>query len=118
MVTLQSRISLIQSQIHQPVINFQHRMKKNLWIKDINSERSITSQGALADLNHHLNSRGEPKVNISLFRKKIYQRTDIEDICSRFDQVIPVVSHLEFCIPKKPPTPKNIGEGLTGPQRQ
>ena len=29
-----------------------------------------------------------------------------------------MVSHLEVCLPKKPPTPKNIGEGLKGTQRQ
>ena len=29
-----------------------------------------------------------------------------------------MVSHLEVCITKKPPTPKIIGEDLGGPQRQ
>ena len=29
-----------------------------------------------------------------------------------------MVSHLEVSIPKKPPTPKNIGEALGGPQRK
>ena len=29
-----------------------------------------------------------------------------------------MVSHIEFCLPKKPPTPKNIGEGLKGSQRK
>ena len=29
-----------------------------------------------------------------------------------------MVSYLEVCIAKKPPTPKNIGEALGGPQRQ
>ena len=29
-----------------------------------------------------------------------------------------MVSHLEVNIPNKPPTPKNIGEGLKGPQRK
>ena len=42
----------------------------------------------------------------------------IEYIRSRFDQVRPVISHLDFSLPKKPPTPKNIGEGLKGPQRK
>ena len=49
---------------------------------------------------------------------KSSQRTYLEEICSIFDQVRPVVSHLEVCITRKPPTPKNIGEGLKGPQRQ
>ena len=43
---------------------------------------------------------------------------NIEDIRSRFDQIRPVISHLEFSLPKKPPTPKNIGEGLKFPQRK
>ena len=43
---------------------------------------------------------------------------DLEEILSRFDQVRPVVSHLEVRLPKKPPTPKNIGDVLGGPQRQ
>ena len=29
-----------------------------------------------------------------------------------------MVSHLGVCLPKKPPTPKNIGEALGGSQRQ
>ena len=29
-----------------------------------------------------------------------------------------MVSHIEFCIPKKPPTQKNIGEALGIPKRQ
>ena len=29
-----------------------------------------------------------------------------------------MVSHLEVRLPKKPPTPKNIGDDLCGPQRQ
>ena len=44
--------------------------------------------------------------------------TDLEEIRSRFDQVRPVVSHLEVCLPNKTPTPKNIGEDLGVPQRQ
>ena len=69
-------------------------------------------------LNFHQITRGKCNVNISLCRRKIYQRTYIEEICSRFDQVRPVVSHLEFCLPEKPPTAKNIGEVLKVPRRQ
>ena len=29
-----------------------------------------------------------------------------------------MVSHIEVSLPKKPPTPKNIGEALGGPQRK
>ena len=44
--------------------------------------------------------------------------TDLEEICSGFDQGRPVLSYTEVCLPNKPPTPKNIGQGLKGPQRQ
>ena len=59
---------------------------------------------------------GKSKIKISLCRRKSYQRTDLEEIRSRFDQVRPVVSHLEVRLPNKPPTPKNIGDALGGPQ--
>ena len=78
-------------------------------------EEPITSQCASDKLNIHQTTRGKYKVKISLRRRKSYQRTDIEEICSRFDQVRPVVSHLEFFLPKKPPTPKKIGEVLKVP---
>ena len=39
-------------------------------------------------------------------------------IRSRFDQVRPVVSHLEVSFSEKPPTPKNICDSLGGHQRQ
>ena len=84
---------------------------------DINGEEPITSQGAIDELNRNQNPRGKSKVNTSLCRRKIYQRTDLEEICSIFDQVRPVVLHLEVFLPKKITIPKNIGEGLKGPQR-
>ena len=89
-----------------------------MWIIATNGEAPITAQGALDELNHKKNPRGKSKVKISLRRRKSYQRIDFEEICSRFDQFRPVVSHLEVRLPKKPPIPKNIGEGLKGPQRK
>ena len=83
-----------------------------------NEEEPITAQGTIDELNFHKTPRGKSKVRISLCIIKSYQRTDIEDIFYRFDQFRPVVSHIEVCLPKKPPTPKNIGEGLKGLQRQ
>ena len=83
-----------------------------MWIIAINGEETITSQGAPGEINHHQTPRGKYKVKICIFRRKSYQRTDLEDIRSRFDQVRPIVSHLEVRIPNKPPKPKNIGEGL------
>ena len=88
-----------------------------MWIVAINGEEPITAQGALDEINSHQTPRGKSKVNISLFRRKIYQRTDLEEICSIFDQVRPVVLHIEAHLTKKPLTPRNIGEGLKGDQR-
>ena len=92
--------------------------KRNMCITYINGEEPITHQGAIDELNCYQNPRGKSKVNISLCRRKRYQRIYIEDICSIFDQVRPVTSHLEVSLPKTPPTPNNIGEGLKVSQRQ
>ena len=81
-------------------------------------KRNIMSQCALDELNHHQTPRLKSKVKISLFRSKSYQITYLAEVLSRFDQVRPVVSHIEFIIPKKLPTPNNIGGGLKGPQRK
>ena len=80
-----------------------------MWIIDINGEEPITAQGVLDELNCHQTLRGKSKINISLCIRKSYQRTDLEEIRSRFDQVRPVVSHIEVRLPKKPTTPNNIG---------
>ena len=89
-----------------------------MWIVAINGEEPITAQGVLDELNRHQTPRGKSKIKITLCRRKSYQRTDIEEILSRFDQVRPVVSHIEVSIPKKPTTSKNIVDALGGPQRQ
>ena len=96
-----SHTSLIQSQIHQPVINSKHRLNEmcGSWI----------SMGKILS---------KLKVHISLCGRKSYHITYLEDIRSRFDQFIPVFSHIEVCLPKKPPKPKTIGEGLIGLQRK
>ena len=72
-------------------------------------------QGVIDELNRHQTPQGKYKIKISLFRRKSNQRTDLEDIRSRFDQVRPVVSHLEVRPPDKTPTSNNIGEGLRYP---
>ena len=94
------------------------QVKKYVWIISINGEETITTQGTLDELHHYHTQCGKCKVNISLCRSRIYQRTDIEEIRPIFDQVIPVVSHLEVCLSEKHLTPKNIGEDIKGPQRQ
>ena len=92
--------------------------KRNVWIVAINGEEPITAQGVVDELNRHQTPRGKSKIKISLCRRKSYQRADLEEICSIFDQVRPVVSNIEVCLPNKPLTPKNIGDALGGPQRQ
>ena len=89
-----------------------------MWIVAINVEEPITYQGVLDELNSHQTTWVKSKIKIILCRRKNYQRTDLEEIRSRFDQVRPVVSHIEVRLPKKHTTPKNIGEDLGGPQRQ
>ena len=91
---------------------------RNVSIIAINGKEPITDQGVLDELNFHQTPRGKSKIKISLCRRKIYQRTDIGEIRSIFDQVRPVFSHIEVILPKEPPTPKNIGEGVKGPQKQ
>ena len=92
--------------------------KQNVWIVAINGEEPITAQGVLDELNFHQTPRGKSKIKISLCRRKRYQRTDLEEIRSRFDQVRPLVSHLDVLLPKKPTTPKNIGDALGGPHKK
>ena len=71
----------------------------------------------LDKLSIHQNPCGKSKIKISLCRRKSYKRTYLGEIRSIFDQVRLVVSHHEVCLPKKPPTPHIIGEGLKVPQR-
>ena len=89
-----------------------------MWIVAINGEEPIAAQGVLAELTCHQTLQGKSKIKISLCRRKSYQRTYLEEIRSIFDQVRPVVSHIEVRLPKKPPTPNNIGDALGGPQRK
>ena len=89
-----------------------------MWIVAINGEEPITDQGVIDELNRHQTPQGKSKIKISLCSRNSYQRTDLVEIRSIFDQVRPVVLHLEFRLPEKPPTPKNIGDALGGPQRQ
>ena len=89
-----------------------------MWIIDINGDKSITYQGALDELQQHQTPRWKSKVNISLCKRKRYHITDLEEICSIFDQVGPVVSHPEVHIPVKSLFPNKIGEYLKVTQRQ
>ena len=44
--------------------------------------------------------------------------TDLEYILSTFDQVIPMVSHIEVSLPEKHITPNKIGEAIKGRHKQ
>ena len=70
-----------------------------MWIIAINGEEPITAQGVLDELNRHQNPWGKSNIKISLCRRKSYQRIDLEEIRSRFDQVRPVVSYLVVHFP-------------------
>ena len=86
-----------------------------MWIVAINGEESIKSQGVLDEVNRHQTPRVKSNIKIILCRSKSYQRIYLEKNCSIFDQVRPVVSHIEFLIPRKPPTPKNNVDSLGVP---
>ena len=58
--------------------------KKKLGIIAINKKDPITTQGVLDKPQHRQNYRGKPNTKIIICRRKIYQRTDIEEIFSRF----------------------------------
>ena len=89
-----------------------------MYIIVTNVEELITAQGAIDEIHRHQKQCGKSKVNISLCRRKSYQRTYIENIRSRFDKVRPVISHIELSVPEKPLTPNNIDENLKIPHRQ
>ena len=99
---------------HQPP----SQAKRKFWIIYINGQEPITAQVVLGELNRHQNPQGKPKIKIILCIRKSNARTYLERIYSRFDQVRPLVSHIEVHLPEKPPKPKNIGEGLRSPQRK
>ena len=88
--------------------------KKNMWIIGINWEDTITDQVKIDEIQKHNNKHGKYKVNINIFRSKSYQMTDLEYIWFKFDQVIPVVSHIEVSLPEKPIPPNKIGEAIKG----
>ena len=89
-----------------------------MWIISINGEDPVTSQGALNKLQRHQNQLGKTNLKVSIFIRKSYKRKNIEDIRSIFDQVRPVVSHLEVIQPWKPLTPNNIVEAIKDPKRE
>ena len=91
--------------------------KKNARIIYKNREEPLTSKGSLDGLQSSQNQCDKSKVKISLWQRKSYHRTDIEEIRLRFYQIRPVVSHLEVYLTDKHLTPKNIGEALKFPQR-
>ena len=89
-----------------------------MWVVAINVEELITDRVVLDKLQIHQTPQEKPKVKISLCRRKSYYSADIEEIRSKFDQVRPVVSHIDVHFLEKPHTPKNIGEALKDPKRK
>ena len=92
--------------------------KKNVWIVAINGEDTITEQVTLDEIQKHKTQSVKYKFNISIFIRKSYQMTDLEWIWSMFDQVIPVVSHIEVNLPEKHIAPNNIGEAIKVTRKQ
>ena len=90
---------------------------KNGCIIYINGEESITAHVALDKIQHHTTPHGKSKVNVRLFRRKSYHSKVLEEIQYRFDQFIPMVSHIDVHLPNKPLSLKRIGEALKGTQR-
>ena len=70
------------------------------------------------ELQYYQTQSGKSKIKISLCQNKIYQRTDLEGIRTIFDQVLPLVSHIEVYLPEKKLNLNNIGESLKDPQHQ
>ena len=66
-----------------------------MWIIAINGEEPIKAQGAINELNRHKSLGVKSKVKISIFKRKSYHRTDLEDIFSIFYQIRPVVLNIE-----------------------
>ena len=90
---------------------------KSICIININGEDTITNKGSLDELHSYHTPQCKSRVNIILYRRKIYQKMDLEDICSIFDKFRPVVSHIEVHLPENIPTPKSTGEALKVTQR-
>ena len=76
-----------------------------MWIISINGEEPITETIALDKLQRYWNQWIKSKVNISLCQSKSYQWTDLEELQSRFDQILSVVLNIEVCLPENPLTP-------------
>ena len=106
---------IIDTTPNSPAVNqLPTQGKKNVCIIAINVKGPITVQGKIDEHNRHQNPNENFKVNIGLCRRQNDQITIVEYICYIFDQVRPVVSHLEVRLPEKPLTPKSIGEVLKG----
>ena len=54
-------------------------------VRDCANRSEERSPFRVGEINLNQNTRGKYKVKISLFIRNIYQRTYLEDICSRFD---------------------------------
>ena len=73
--------------------------KNNVCTIDINREECITEKGSLYELQRYQTQPIKSKVNISLLPSKIYLNTYLEELWTIFDQIRPVVSHIQVCLP-------------------
>ena len=74
-----------------------------------NGEDPIPAKGSLGKLQCYHTQCENSESKISLYRKKIYQFTNIEEPRSIFDQIRPVISNLEVSLLEKPKPPKKVG---------
>ena len=84
----------------------------------INGEETIIYQGTLDDLNHHQTPCGKIQGQYQYINKEELPKEISLRHFPRFDQVRPVISHLEVRPPDKPITTNNIDEYLKNHQRQ
>ena len=73
---------------------------------------------SLDELKRYHIQRVKLNVVIILCKLKRYHCIDLEKHRSEFDQIRPVISHLEVSLPENPKTLKDIGVSLKGPRRQ
>ena len=65
--------------------------KKNVWIMNFGGEEPIKEKVALEYIKRHQSNKVNSKFNIIICKIKYFQCTDLKELRSGFDQIIPVV---------------------------
>ena len=86
--------------------------KKIVCIIAINGDKTVITKGLIDEIQRYHTQHSNKKLNIRLCSRNSYQCTDIEELWSIFDQIRPVVSHLEVNLPEKPKVHNKIGETI------